>query len=56
MGLGRIDESQWLIRDEQFDQYLALKRRLLAEHHDTVFQALPGTDAAANDSRGNRGR
>lgn len=49
MGLSRIDESQWLIRDEQFEAYLALKRRLLAEHHDDVFRALPDTEDAANE-------
>lgn len=49
MGLSRVDTSQWLVRDEQFDDYLALKRQLLAERHEEVFHALPGTEDASEE-------
>src|SRR5439155_7230479 len=49
MGLSRVDESQWLLRDEQFDDYIALKAELLETRHDDVFQALPGTEAASEE-------
>src|SRR4029077_20284442 len=39
----------WLLRDERFDDYIALKRDLLASRHDDVFQALPGTEDAAQE-------
>jgi len=49
MGLSRVDPSRWLLRDDQFDDYLARKRELLAERHDDVFQALPGTEPAGEE-------
>lgn len=49
MGLSRVDASRWLVRDDQFDDYLALKRQLLAERHDDVFRALPGTEEASSE-------
>src|SRR4051812_49949809 len=49
MGLSRVDESRWLLRDEHFDDYTALKRELLATRHDDVFQALPGTEDASQE-------
>jgi hypothetical protein len=49
MGLSRVDELQWLVRDEHFDDRIALKRDLLATRHDDVFQALPGTEDACSE-------
>jgi hypothetical protein len=49
MGLSRVDGTRWLLRDEQFDEYLALKRSLLSERHDEVFQALPASEAASQE-------
>lgn len=46
MGLGRVDEASWLLPDDQRDDQLALRARLLAERPDDVFAALPGTEAA----------
>src|SRR3954454_5433468 len=46
MGLSRVDEAQWLVRDEHFDDRIAQKRELLATRHDDVFRALPGSEDA----------
>lgn len=46
MGLSRVDESDWLRPDAHRADELALRRRLLAERHDEVFGARPGTEAA----------
>jgi hypothetical protein len=46
MGVQPLDLDRWLIADEQRDAELALRRRLLAERHDEVFAALPGTEEA----------
>ena len=52
MGLGRVDESAWLLPDEHRDAELAERRRLLAERHHEVFGALPGTEAAGAEVLG----
>ncbi len=46
MGLRTIPEADWLVPDERRPAELAEKARLLAERHDDVFAALPGTEAA----------
>ncbi len=46
MGLSRADEAGWLDVDDQRDVELAERHRLLAERHDDVFAARPGTGAA----------
>lgn len=46
MGLSRIAEADWLQPDDHRADELAERRRLLAERHDEVFLALPGTEAA----------
>ncbi len=46
MGLARIDDARWLLPDEHRDAELALRASLLAERHDEVMGALPGTEAA----------
>ena len=46
MGLSRVETAHWLLPDERRDAELALRHRLLAERHDEVFAARPGTEAA----------
>ncbi len=46
MGLARVPEAEWLLVDDQRPAELAERERLLAERHDEVFAALPGTEAA----------
>ena len=50
MGLSRIDHDRWLLADQERPAQLALRRRLLAERHDEVFAAAPGTEAAAAEA------
>lgn len=45
MGLSRVDEAVWLLVDEQRPEEIDLRRRLLADRHDDVFAAAPGTEA-----------
>src|SRR5262245_3096503 len=47
MGLSRIDESEWLVVDERFEEEIALKRSLLRDHRDEVLLTVPGFDTAA---------
>ena len=44
MGLHPLDLDAWLVADDREAAELALKQRLLAERHDQVFQALPGSE------------
>jgi len=52
LGLRSRDEADWLPHDDLFDdseardQQLTLKAKLLNENHDSVFAALPGSEAA----------
>ena len=46
MGLSRCAPEAWLWPDDQRDAELAERGRLLAEQHDEVFGARPGTEAA----------
>jgi hypothetical protein len=46
MGVGRIDESEWLVTDDGRDEQLALKRRLLTDHRDDVLAFAPDLDTA----------
>ncbi len=46
MGTRRLGDSAWLVRDAEREQDLAEKSRLLAERHDEVFAALPGSEVA----------
>lgn len=47
MGLGRIQERDWLLPDDQRASELAQRADLLADRYDEVFGALDGTDAAS---------
>jgi hypothetical protein len=47
MGTRALDLDRWLVVDEHRDAELAIRRRLLDEHRDDVFGALPGTEAAS---------
>jgi dimethylamine monooxygenase subunit A len=46
MGLMALKPEEWIELDETLGATLLAKRRLLAERHDEVFAALPGTEAA----------
>jgi len=46
MGLTASAERDWIEIGADLRDTLVLKRRLLAEHHDEVFGALPGSEAA----------
>jgi ribosomal protein S18 acetylase RimI-like enzyme len=52
MGLARVPEAEWLVLDGERPAELAERRRLLAERHDEVFAALPGTEAAGAEVLG----
>jgi hypothetical protein len=46
MGLMALKPEDWIELDDRLGDTLRLKRRLLAERHDDVFAALPGTEEA----------
>ncbi len=46
MGVHPLDLDDWLVFDEDAPAQLALKRQLLAEHHQEVFAARAGSAAA----------
>ncbi len=46
MGLMALKPDDWIELDGKLGETLLLKRRLLAERHDDVFAALPGTEVA----------
>lgn len=50
MGLSRGTQNGWLVLDERRETELAERRRLLQGHHDEVFGALPGTEAAGAET------
>jgi dimethylamine monooxygenase subunit A len=50
MGVSRLDLADWLRPDERRDEELAERRRLLADRHDEVFGARPGTEAAGTEA------
>lgn len=50
MGTRALDESSWLLADDERVDQLALKRALLAEVHDDVVASLPGAEAAAQET------
>jgi hypothetical protein len=52
MGLARVPEAGWLVVDDERPGELAERARLLAERHDDVFAALPGTEAAGEEVLG----
>jgi hypothetical protein len=52
MGLARVPEAEWLLVDDDRPAELAERERLLAERHDDVFAALPGTEAAGQEALG----
>jgi hypothetical protein len=49
MGLTAIDAREWIALGPDSGAQLAEKRRLLAERHDEVFAALPGTEEAGGE-------
>ena len=50
MGTRPLDLDRWLILDASFDHELALKTRLLNEHHDEVVATLPGSEPGSQES------
>jgi hypothetical protein len=44
-----VAEAKWLVLDDERPAELAERARLLAERHDEVFAALPGTEAAGEE-------
>lgn len=42
--MGTARTGDWFLAGDDREEQLALKERLLAERHDDVFQALPGTE------------
>src|SRR5690606_33765205 len=44
-----IPAREWIRPGPDLREKLVLKRRLLAERHDEVFAALPGTEAAGGE-------
>jgi dimethylamine monooxygenase subunit A len=46
MGLRALELDDWLVLDEDLDEQLALKQRLLTERHDQVFAARSGCEEA----------
>lgn len=47
MGTRALDVADWLVVDDDRDAQLAEKRHLLAERHDVVAGAVPGSEPAA---------
>jgi dimethylamine monooxygenase subunit A len=47
-----VPEAEWLVLDDERPVELAERARLLAERHDEVFAALPGTEAAGEEVLG----
>jgi hypothetical protein len=47
--MGTARTSEWLLPDVDGEEQIALKRRLLADRHDDVFQSLPGTEDACSE-------
>ncbi len=47
MGVHTLDLEDWLVRDERFDEELALKAELLSTRPSEVFAARPGCEAAS---------
>lgn len=52
MGTHALDLRRWLLVDDRREDELALKARLLAEHHDEVVAVLPGSERAAAELEG----
>ena len=50
MGTRTLDVADWLVVDDERDAQLAEKRRILAERHDVVAGALPGSEDAATEA------
>ncbi len=46
LGIKEIPRSAWIEVDRHYPSHMAEKDRLLAEHHDEVFAALPESEAA----------
>jgi hypothetical protein len=46
MSVHNLEAAEWLIVDDRRDAELSIKRGLLAERHDEVFRAMPGTEDA----------
>jgi len=49
MGTHALDLGRWLVVDDRRETELALKAGLLAEHHEEVVAALPGSEAAGSE-------
>ena len=52
MGLKALDPDEWIEIDDRFADDLARRRRLLAERHDEVFGALPGSESGQREVLG----
>jgi len=48
-GLSSVTPERWLIRDECFSGQMARRDALIADNRDTVFQVVPGLEAAAGE-------
>ncbi len=49
IGLTALDLPNWIEIDEQYGDYLAIKRQLLDERRVEVFASLPGSEAAQSE-------
>ena len=49
MGTRTTSLDEWFVIDDAFDAEIALRRRLLAEQRDVVFDCAPNADAAAQE-------
>ncbi len=52
MGTRSLDPDRWLQPDRFGEAELTIRQRLLDEHRDDVFGALPGTEAASEETLG----
>lgn len=50
MGTHTTSIDDWFVIDDAFDQEVALRRRLLAEQRDVVFECRPAAEAAAEET------
>jgi hypothetical protein len=53
MGLIAMKPHDWIEIDQEYEAYVAEKRRLLAERREAIFAALPGSEAATRELQDN---
>ncbi|OKL56284.1 hypothetical protein UA08_08456 [Talaromyces atroroseus] len=49
MGIQKVPSEEWLTLDRRYVPEQALRRELLARHHDGVMQILPGSESACEE-------